>query len=200
MASEIMKKILSQVADVEKDELEEYGTINPTYDSTLSDMIIVEWTDLFSPWEWIKSSPELLKAFVTMFDINKKVISCIKLYRGTDDMEYLTLKKDDVLNYSERYSSWSSNIDISLNFTDPGCPILFIYEGPIVSFNLAKTNSSEAEHIVEPQKFIVNRILSLQGSEDIKMQRDIVQNTINGTLPIGSTDEIGKIFFLKPMD
>lgn len=54
--------------------------------------------------------------------VNNNIISG-KLYRGTD-WEYQKLEKGDIIDYSDRLSSWSMDKSVAENFTTDENPII----------------------------------------------------------------------------
>ena len=58
-----------------------------------------------------------------------------------DHAEYASLKKGDILDYSNRYTSWTIDVGVAVRFTNTEQPIVLVYEGDITSFSL-KSNKS----------------------------------------------------------
>ena len=170
-----------------KDYNEDDEIYKPKYDSILTDVIIMKWTELEDPFEWIESDQKLFTTFEKSFNANKKLTD-IKLYRGTDYIEYLDLLKGDKINF-DRYSSWTTDPTICHKFTDPDSPpIYFVYDGVLDTFDL-KTRD-EKEHIVSPSNFIVKDVINISRSSDESY--DLI-NGLSGKSRSGD----GKIFILN---
>ena len=182
-----MEKIRQVVAEIEKDELEEYGKITPLYDSTLTDALILEWQDLKSPWRWIDADKEIKEAFEKAFNINKKRFSDITLYRGVDNF--------NIADYNHRYTSWSTSLEIAIRFTPSNCTML-VYKGPIEAFDISKSNGTEQEFIVSASNFSIDRMLNVEIADDEKEQAELISNALLNNSSVGD----GLIVILKPLN
>lgn len=185
-----MEKIRQLVTEIEKDKLEEYGEITPLYDSTLTDVLILEWQDLESPWRWIDADKEIKEAFLNSFDKNKKHFSDITLYRGVDKDNF------NITDYNHRYTSWSTSLEIAIRFTDILNPMILVYKGPIEAFDISKSNRSEQEFIVPPMNFTIDRMLNVEIADDEKEQAELISNALLNNSSVGD----GVIVVLKPLD
>lgn len=184
-----MEKIRQVVTEIEKDELEEYGKITPLYDSTLTDALILEWQDLKSPWKWIEADKEIKEVFENAFNTNKKRFSDITLYRGVDKDNF------NIADYNNRYTSWSTSLEIAIRFTPSNCTML-VYKGPIEAFDISKSNRTEQEFIVSPSNFSIDRMLNVEIADDEKEQAELISNTLLNNSSVGD----GLIVVLKPLD
>jgi len=193
-----MQNLIQDALVMEDDCLADGEIIKNCYGSTLADIIIFQWEDFHRPYEWIESDPELKKKFIEIFNSNAKNVDNIILFMGTGSKKHLTHKKGDIVDYSNRYTSWSTDSALATGFTDPEEPVIFIYEGPLLTFNLNKHYSTESEHILPPTKFAVDRTIPLVGSNDHKEYRNIVNAVLNGKeLKSANTNSTGKIIYLK---
>lgn len=190
-----MEKIRKEATDIEKVELEEDGKISPIYGSTLTDVMILEWQDLHDPWEWISSDEELHRFFEECFALNAKIFKHMKLVRGTDNSSLHNLNPRDVVDYSNRYTSWSTEISVCCNFTDIDSPTFLVYEGEITAFELI-SNKSEKEFIISPCKFLIVKTLSVSSSEESEIQAELVKRVLSGGIFTGN----GKIHIVKLVD
>ena len=197
MMSKIMQRLERLAKESEEDDIIDYGTAKHKYGSSLADMIVLEWQDLESPWQWVSSDPQLREEFERIFANNSKQTNDIELFRGTDHYEYLKLKKGDILDYSDRYTSWSTDRKVSIRFADDERPILLVYKGPAISFDLCRTNPHEKEHILPPMNFVVSNTINISKyEEDPDARERTISAALNGFDTHGGE---GKIIFLEAL-
>lgn len=191
-----MQRLNQLAKEMEDDEIIDYGMAQNIYGSSLSDVIVFEWEDRESPWQWIRSNPQLKEEFEKVFVANSKERDYIELFRGIENLTYLDLKKGDTIQYSDQYTSWSTDRNVSLRFCDDEIPILLIYKGSVVSFDLGRTNRDEKEHILPPMNFVVSDVINIQGYDHPVDGEAILELTLNG---FGTSGGKGRIIFLEAL-
>jgi len=176
-----VRKLINQSKDIEADQLTEDGVISCTFGSLLNDVMIMEWIDASNPWEDINSCDVYRKLFINIMN-NYQCVHTGLLYRGTDYEDYKNLEVGDVIDYSDRYTSWSPHLDRAINYTDPKYPRILIFEGIISALDLTPVDRKDHEQIVGFNKFIVTKVRSFymdsKKVEDIKIQKKVFTNML----------------------
>ncbi len=170
-----MQKLLKEISDVEKDLMRNGEVHHAIYDSIITDFIMMEWEGFDDPWTWIQSDPLVAQSFYSAFNANMTEFSNIQLYRGTDYVKFYDLKQGDILDYGNRYTSWSRDVKIASHFTEPGNPLILSFKGSANLFHV-KTNRMEDELIINPSKFIVTRVILLDNSDVLDLVEEEYHN------------------------
>ena len=124
--------------------------MEPDYGCVCNDLMILEWIDLFDPVKTFKSQGlyELLKSL-----IQSETVSGV-LYRGSDFDDHYQLQVGDIINYSDRLTSWSDHIDIAAKFTWPDHPLILKLVCNQVK-GLKLKNRDELESILDECNLII---------------------------------------------
>jgi len=110
--------IFGQNIDQLKQEWSE-NELKPKYGCVCMDMIVLEWQDFDDSVKELKKE-KVYHLFNSL--VSKNRVSGT-LYRGTD-WDYLSKQKGDIINYKDRLTSWSTDIEIAQNFTTVKNPII----------------------------------------------------------------------------
>lgn len=176
-----VQNFVEQAKDLEADQLAEDGAISCIFGSLLNDVMIMEWTDASNPWEHIEACDSSLKNFINMMKSHQRVHTGT-LYRGTDYEDYKHLKVGDVIDYTNRCTSWSPKLDRAINYADPKYPILLVFEGSMAALDLAPMDRDDHTRIVGYNKFTVTKVSSFYMDsdevEDIKIQKRVFANML----------------------
>lgn len=111
------KMIFGQnMAEIRKEWLSE--DLKPRYGCVCMDCIVLAWMDFVNPVKELKKEG-VYDLFSSL--VNKNTFSGV-LYRGTD--YNITGNVGDVINYSNRLTSWSTEEEVALDFTTEENPII----------------------------------------------------------------------------
>jgi len=150
-----MEQIRSNFRDILHDLKDESNfIIKFKYGSLFSDLIVAEYTEQDDPNEWLSSDNQLIHAFEDIFTCNSDY-NLLTLYRGTD--YYTNLSVGNIIDYTDRFVSWSSRIDAAIRFTSTN--IIFRVTGKLRTLTTTII-PNEAEHIMKGGKFIVTEVRS----------------------------------------
>lgn len=174
-----MQALLKEVEIVEEDMLRE-GEITSRYGSVLNDMIMINWLAREDPASWLQKNPDILSRFNEIFD-QYATEANIELYRGTDYVSLANLDVGDIIDCSDRYTSWTTDRSTAM----VARPIVLIFRGTIKVFNFTM-NKSEKEYIVPPQQFT---ILQKQKLNEIEFTVEI---SPSATSFARSPDKVGR--------
>lgn len=113
----------TKITDELKQEWDDNGLIPYQYGCMCNDLLVVAWTDFNDPVVKFKSS--------NMYDMMRNIITINTIsgtfYRGTD-YDYTPLNIGDKIDYSDRLSSWSSDIKLARGFTLKAKPLILKLE------------------------------------------------------------------------
>lgn len=152
---------LKQESAVVEDESIRDGYTDTTYGSVLADLVMIQWIDCADPNEWINKDHELKSYFDSLFNQHCQTFQ-IELCRGTDYAPLYNLSEGDTIDYSNRYTSWTTDRLTALKFIDPEQPLLLLFDGTIRAFDLRRSyGRREQELIIEPRQFTVSKIIHL---------------------------------------
>ena len=197
------QKIIQEVKDILADnESDGLDPIAPDYGTYTNDIIVRQWTELYEPWEWISKCETLCEHFEKFIDEYKTEYKGI-LYRGTDYDKYKNLNKEDIIDYSARYTSWTTNIEIANNFTNPEFPIILVFNGNVAGLHINHHEDSDDtyEWIIPPHKFKVTDIRQIFcDTENIKEQKKAIKATIKGKLINSDCGTLCKIYYLELLE
>lgn len=159
-----MQRLLDATREIYDDMVDDgelYPDSTAHYGSIIADQLVQVWTELEDPWKWVSSNGELRAFFEEVFDRNATSYPDVELARGTDFMPFYELKDGDLVDYSKRYTSWTTDRNVALKFVDSKKPILFLYKGQPRAFDLSKVHKDEKEYIVAPQTYRVKKMHTL---------------------------------------
>lgn len=197
-------EMLKNVKEIEADEAldcEEGGCTPslPNFGTHLNDQLVFKWMDESYPWNSIEECPVLKQLFVNLINTYKTGENK-QLFRGTDYAEYKNLKVGDIIDYSNRYSSWTPFLHESVRFTDPQNPILLRYNGTINALDISKVDRHINERIVPYNKFVVTKAITFNANgSNIDQLKDHYEAAFAGDLMKNGSNEC-KLYYVDLVD
>lgn len=152
-----MQRLLKEEREIREDYAVEGEEITPKYGELLDDLILMRWIELIDPMKYLNENPDVLQRFSKLWERESKTYQKF-LYRGTDYDPFKCLKIGDIIDYTNRYTSWTTDLGVAINFTEQQQPIMFQISGNLKALHVI-FNSSEKEFILSPCKLRVNSIL-----------------------------------------
>ena len=97
--------------------------VKQNYGCFCYDILLKQWTEFFNPVEEFKNN-NIYNIFKNV--VNEQLSNGI-FYRGTD-YDYYNLNVGDIINYSQRLTSWSKKLEIAEQFTKFEKPLILKIE------------------------------------------------------------------------
>ena len=155
-----LEKFMLDAMELHQSRIEDGDEVGEVQES-VDEWLLINWLDLEDPMKWLSSDPGLRALFDSFFAKKNEKLH-LNLFRGTDYEPIYGLKAGDSIDYSDRYTSWTTEEAISRRFVIPGRESILVFPASIqaVCFDMTKSGlrTEEKEHIMGSVKLVVTSV------------------------------------------